>query len=246
MPPRQAPPRRFSRIPEQPGKAGIYRLVGTAEDVEWARACARGEPEALTRFEAEFRPLMVATARRFGSHDFAQDVAQAVRERLLVADGDRAPRIAEYAGKGPLAGYVQAVTVRLALNRVAADSKRPVGGDEAVFDAPDGRDDPELSALKTRYRAEFKEAFAEAMEALEPDLRAALRLFYLDGLTLGDLGRLYGWSVPTASRRVATAREAVLKATRGALASRLKLTPTELDSVLRLIESRLSLDALRL
>ena len=215
-----------------------------ATDVEWAQGCARGEAEALTRFEAEFRPLMVATARRFGSADFAQEVAQAVRERLLVGDGDRAPRIGDYSGQGPLAGYVQAVTVRLALNRLAAESRRPVGGDEAVFDGPDGRDDPEVVALKTRYRSEFKQAFAAAMEALEPDLRAALRLFYLDGLSLADLGRLYGWSVPTASRRLAAARAEVLKATRGALAARLKLTPAELDSVLRLIESRLSVEAL--
>lgn len=217
-----------------------------SEDLEWARACARGETEALTRFEAEFRPLMVATARRFGSADFAQEVAQAVRERLLVADGERAPRIADYSGQGPLAGYVQAVTVRLSLNRLAAESRRPVAGDEVVFDRADGRDDPEVTVLKTRYREEFKQAFAAAMESLEPDLRAALRLFYLDGLSLADLGRLYGWSVPTASRRLAATRETVLRATRDALGSKLKLSTTELDSVLRLIESRLSIDALKL
>ncbi len=103
-----------------------------------------------------------------------------------------------------------------------------------------------MTVLKTRYREEFKQAFAAAMESLEPDLRAALRLFYLDGLSLADLGRLYGWSVPTASRRLAATREHVLRATREALGSKLKLTPAELDSVLRLIESRLSIDALKL
>jgi RNA polymerase sigma-70 factor (ECF subfamily) len=221
-----------------------------SEDLEWATACARGDAGALARFEAEFRPLMMATARRFGSLDFANEVAQAVRERLLVADGERSPRIADYSGQGPLAGYVQAVTVRLSLNRLASESRRPVSGDEVVFDRADGRDDPEVTALKTRYRTEFKQAFASAMEALEPDLRAALRLFYLDGLSLADLGRLlgrlYGWSVPTASRRLAATRETVLHTTRDALSTRLKLTPTELDSVLRLIESRLSVDALKL
>ena len=50
--------------------------------------------------------------------------------------------------------------------------------------------------------------------------------------------------MPTASRRLAAARAEVLKVTRDALASRLKLTPAELDSVLRLIESRLSVEAL--
>jgi hypothetical protein len=36
----------------------------------------------------------------------------------------------------------------------------------------------------------------------------------------------------------------LLEATRALMAERLKLSPTELDSVLRLIESRMSVDAL--
>jgi RNA polymerase sigma-70 factor (ECF subfamily) len=101
---------------------------------------------------------------------------------------------------------------------------------------------PELAAIKLRYRHEFKQAFAAAMATLEDAERNALRLHYLDGLTLADLGRLYGWSVPTASRRLAAVREALMKATRRIMTERLSMSPAELDSVLRLIESRLSVD----
>lgn len=213
-------------------------------DLRLARACAAGDAEAIARFDGAYGPLIQRVARRFGDDDFAAEVAQLVHRRLLVAE-DAPPRLAEYRGHGPLAGFVQAVTVRLALNLQKATGRHAAAlGDEALLDTPAGGDDPELAAIKQRYRAEFKDAFAAAMASLEDSARNALRLHYLDGLTLADLGRLYGWSVPTASRRLAAAREALLSATRGMMSERLRLSPAELDSVLRLIESRLSVDGL--
>ena len=116
--------------------------------------------------------------------------------------------------------------------------------DDAVLELPSGADDPELAVIKQRYKVEFKQAFSAAMASLEPDARAALRLYYLDGLALADLGRLYGWSVPTASRRLASARAALLDETRAHLGERLGMSPAEVDSVLRLLESRLSAEHL--
>ncbi|GMU59994.1 MAG: hypothetical protein AMXMBFR34_17570 [Myxococcaceae bacterium] len=214
-------------------------------DVRWARACARGEAEAVARFDADFSSLILRTARRFGGDDFAADVAQVVRRRLLVAEDGAPPRIAEYQGRGPLAGFVQAVTVRLALNARKAGARHAKAlGDDALLEVPGAADDPELAAIKQRYRDEFKGAFAQAMGALSDEARNALRLHHLDGLTLADVGALYGWSVPTASRRLAAARQALLDATRACMGEKLKLSPAELDSVLRLIESRLSVTGL--
>ncbi len=217
-----------------------------SSELELAQACARGVPEALARFDEAYAPLIALTARRFGSADFVSEVAQLVRRRLFVAEEPSTPpRIAEYRGVGPLAGFVQAVTVRLALNLRKAESRHlDALGDEALLETPAGGDDPELAAIKLRYRVEFKQAFAAAMASLDDAGRNALRLHYLDGLTLADLGRLYGWSVPTASRRLAAVREALMRATRTLMKERLQLSPSELDSVLRLIESRLSMDSL--
>jgi RNA polymerase sigma-70 factor (ECF subfamily) len=213
--------------------------------VRLAIACARGVPEALAAFEAQCVPAIVATARRFGSADFVTEVTQLVRRRLLVAESADGPAINGYGGRGPLVRYVQAVAARTALNLLQANkSQPPLQGDEVLLETPAGADDPELAAIKLRFRSEFKEAFAGAMAELDETSRTALRLHYLDGLTLANLGALYSWSVPTASRRLAAARESLLKATRKIMAERLRLNATELDSVLRLIESRLSVDAL--
>lgn len=215
------------------------------EDVRLAIACARGDPAALAHFEQLVAPVVVSTARRFGNADFVSEVAQLVRRRLLVCETADGPAINAYGGRGPIAKYVQAVTVRTALNLLKSNSRHaPVQSDDALLEAPGGVDDPELTSIKLRFRSEFKEAFAAAMASLDDTSRSALRLHYLDGLTLANLGALYSWSVPTASRRVAAARASLLTVTRTIMAYRLRLNTVELDSVLRLIESRLSVDAL--
>jgi RNA polymerase sigma-70 factor (ECF subfamily) len=225
------------------------RATATPErrtDLYLAFACSRGDPAALAALDAQVMPRVAASLTRFGDADFGKDVCQQVRERLLIATGAETPRISEYRGQGPLFKFVQVVAVRLALNLLETSPNRNwVRDDGAVLDAPArGAEDPELALMKAKYRGDFKAAFAAAMAQLEDEPRTALRLHYLDGLTLADLGQLYGWSVPTASRRVAAARARVLEATRRLLGERLKLSPAELDSVLRLIESRLTIEPL--
>lgn len=216
------------------------------DDVRLAIACARGDEAALSDFDARYRPVIEAAVRRLGDPDFVQDVAQLVRRRLLMAEEGSTPRIAEYGGRGSLSRFVQAVAVRTAL-KARQQRQHQLGlhdrGD-ALLELPAHGDDPELELVKLRYRAEFKAAFAAALDALEPSLRAAVRQVYGDGLTLAEVGKLYGWSVPTASRRLAAAREALLAGTRAHLAEKLRLDPRGVDSVLRVIESRLSIDAL--
>ncbi|MEW6433252.1 MAG: sigma-70 family RNA polymerase sigma factor [Myxococcota bacterium] len=220
--------------------------TASAEDVRLAIACARGDAAAQADFDGRYRPTIEAAIRRLGDHDFVQDVAQRVRERLLMGQGGATPRIAEYGGRGSLARFVQAVAVRTALKRLE-QRRRQLGqhdSSDALLELPARGDDPELELVKLRYRAEFKEAFAAALDALEPTLQAAVRQVYGDGLTLAEVGKLYGWSVPTASRRLADARKALLEGTRAHLAEKLRLDPRGVDSLLRVIESRLSIDAL--
>ncbi|HEU5058000.1 MAG TPA: hypothetical protein VFU21_15825, partial [Kofleriaceae bacterium] len=57
-----------------------------AADLVLACACARGDRAAVAVFDREMAPIMRSAARRIDdSADFADEVAQAARERLLVA-----------------------------------------------------------------------------------------------------------------------------------------------------------------
>jgi RNA polymerase sigma-70 factor (ECF subfamily) len=226
-------------------KAHGLAQVSHPDDARLAIACLRGDAAAVAHFDAKCTPLITETARRFGDADFVGEVCQLVRQRLLVAQPPAHPGLQDYGGRGQLAKYVQAVAARTALNLLQANKRhQPLQGDDALLQTPAGADDPELAAIKLRFRTEFKEAFSAAMAALDVTSRNALRLYYLDGLTLANLSALYGWSVPTTSRRVAAARASLLTATRTLMSERLRLDASELDSVLRLIESRLSIDAL--
>lgn len=204
-------------------------------------ACARGDAAALKLFESQFMPLIELAASRYGERAFVEDVCQLVRQRLLMADGATPPRIGAYRGRGELGSFLRAVAVRTALNQLgAAGARSHAGSDEDLLDVPAPADDPELASMKVKYRDDFKRAFVDAMASLDDQTRTVLRLYYLDGVGLSELGRLYGFSVPTASRRLAAARAAVADATRQRMSERLSLTPQELESVLRLIDSHLS------
>ena len=99
---------------------------------------------------------------------------------------------------------------------------------------------------KQTYRAEFSASFQAALAALSARQRNFLRLKYLDGLGIDQLGALYGVHRSTAARWVVGAQEELLDGTRQRLTERLRLTRSQLDSVLRLISSQLDVSLSRL
>ena len=216
-------------------------------DVYLARAAADGLPAALRAFEARFLPEVDAAVARLKLPPSGLDeVRQLLRQRMLVGSADAPARLAAYPGTGPLSGWVRAAALWLALDwqRQRSGQLQAEDADLSVLMAPG--DDPELAYLKTTYRTEFNASFASALAALEPRQRNFLRLKYLDGLSIDQLGALYGVHRSTAARWVVGAQEALLQQTRRLLTERLRLTHSQLDSVLRLISSQLDVNLSRL
>ncbi len=221
-------------------------LTATTFDVRYpadlvlAASCLAQDRAALESFD----PLVVDEVRRAvtplqAAKTPTEDVTQAVRERLLV-DG----KLADYSGAGPLGAWLRAVAVRVALN-----AQRPQAREDAVDEVPDAPladPDPELALLRARHRVEFKAALSQALTALTPRERTLLRLTACDGLTLAEVGKMYGKDTSTASRWVATARDTLREATRAQLAKALSLSASELESVLRAADSELHLSLARL
>lgn len=207
------------------------------DELVLAQACAAGDPRALAVFEAQFLtrvPELVA--RR--SVD-AGEVGQILRERLLVAAPNTAPRIAEYAGRGSLAGWLRVAALRTASNlrrseRPTADLAHADAALHALTAAS-----PELAVLAERYGSQVREAMRDAFRALDATERTLLRLHHLDGLTVEQLAPILGTSRATAGRRLIAARERLGAVTLALLADRTHATPAELRSVLRVLVSRL-------
>src|SRR5215470_12386288 len=78
-----------------------------------AWAAGRGDAAALRHLDRLIAPDVAAAAHRVDREPtFADEVRQALRVRLLVADGGRV-RIDDYVGRGPLRGWAAVAALRV-------------------------------------------------------------------------------------------------------------------------------------
>jgi RNA polymerase sigma-70 factor, ECF subfamily len=223
---------------------GLSSLV--TDDLYLACGCCIGEPQALGMFETHVLAQVERRLRRLTDDSAeAEDLMQRLRQKLLVGDETLEPRIASYGGRGDLTSWVKVVGVREGL--MAMRGRRPVAtDDEATLEAAAGGDDPELDFMRHRYQAEFREAFGQALGGLQPGERNILRYHLIDRLSIDRIAAIEGVHRATAARRLARLRETLHTATRDHLMSRLSVTEPELESILRLVRSRLEVSVRRL
>lgn len=209
-------------------------------DLYLSFACLRGNETALSLFERVVMPKATAGLARINMSPAAvADAAQAVRMILFVAEAGAQPKIAQYAGHAPLWAWVKVVATRAALRLKRGEPKQSRSSeDDALLDLPASGDTPEINFLKRRYKDAFRQAFLEALAALPPRERTLLRQSFIDGLSIDELGSLYGVHRSTASRWIVQARRTLLAATRDRLMAEAKISEMECDSVIRLVNSR--------
>jgi RNA polymerase sigma-70 factor (ECF subfamily) len=223
-------------------KADLAPTAELAAELLLALGCAAGDPAAITAFDARYLDVVVpALAHMKLPAATVEDVRAAVRDKLLLADGERRPRILDYAGQGRLRGLVQVSAVRTAISMLRQlDRELPIAGDDLASPGPDA----ELALIKEQYRAAFAAAFAAAARSLEGRDRNLLRLHHLGGVTLEQLASMYGVHRATVVRWLAAARQTLFARTRERM--RAQLRDTEIDEVLDLIQSRLDVSVGRL
>jgi RNA polymerase sigma-70 factor (ECF subfamily) len=215
-----------------------------AADLYLACACAYGVKEAIAAFDRTLGEDVARAVRRVdGSPAFADEVAQVVRAKLLVGD---APKIAEYAGRSSLRGWVSTVATRAALNlRRNADDRGHDPIDSQVRGIADDQDG-EISYMKRRYGLEFDAALQLALGRLDSGHRALLRLHFSERLSLERIAAVYHVSRATIVRRMAAARRALLDDMDSTLRSKLRLSESELESLRSFVVSAMNLSIARL
>lgn len=219
------------------GGAGDAHLA----DLCLAFAASRGDPAAIRAIDERVLSAIEPPVKHIDpSPAFLDEVRQALRVRLLVGAEGSPPHIADYQGRGPLVGWVRVAAARVALNL-----KRPSGPkvepDDVLSEVVAREPDPELQHMKAMYRAELASSLRAALAALPERDRLTLRLHYVDGLTLAQIGALYGVHESTVSRRVKAAAERVGASARAALVARLGVSAGSVDSIARMVESQLDL-----
>jgi RNA polymerase sigma-70 factor, ECF subfamily len=118
--------------------------------------------------------------------------------------------------------------------------------DSEFFDRMLPIDDAEISFLRAQYREAVDGALRAALAGLDPRSRALLRYQLIDGWSIDQVGKLYGVHRATAARWLTDAREILGAAIRTELAARLQISPEEVDSIVRLVQSRVDMSLDRL
>ena len=237
-------------LPEGASAADLPRVLRSLEraDLAFALACAAGDREALATLERELiESVPKALARLRPSPQLVDDVRQALREMLLVAERGARPKLLDYQGRGPLAAWVRVVAMRIAYTHLRDGQKDDRADDVAAFETlADAADAPDVAHFKTKYAAEVRGAFEEAVAALEPEVRSVLRAHAVEGLSIDQIGAVYQVHRATAARWVSQARGALLDALRASLRRRLGVESAACDSIVALVQSRIDLSMSRL
>src|SRR6476646_7397720 len=94
------------------------------EDLYLACACGTGDSRAIRAFDAAYSHVVETAYRRFRYlARGAEDVKQLIHEKLFVAEAGKAPKIADYAGRGDLKTWLRVSVVRLLINISGRESR---------------------------------------------------------------------------------------------------------------------------
>lgn len=221
------------------GRSGSFTETPNAYagDLALAVGCARAHPIALSLLEERLLTKVGAYVGRVDSSpSFIDELRQILREHLLVGDK---PRIGEYAGRGSLEGWLRVTATRLALR---SKQRQPPIAEPNTERAASGAHDPETDFLKHRYRQDLAAALEAAVGALPKEERTWLKLYYLDELTIEQIGALYRVHASTVSRRLRALEGKLLEDLREEIRGRLKLASSEVDSLIDLCRSQLNVN----
>jgi RNA polymerase sigma-70 factor (ECF subfamily) len=211
------------------------------EDLYLAWALRHQDRAALRRFETEFLSKLATQIK--GAAAEGGELEQQVRTRLLLPGEGRPPRIEQYSGRGPFGGWLRMIATRCVLDLQRARGEK--SGHLRELDSPGVATDPELDYLKLRHAGDFKVVFEQALAELDARQVTLLKLSFVEQLAPSAIAVMYDVSARTVQRWLLDLREGLLKKTREGLRARLSLSPSELDSLLGLVDSQLQVSLYR-
>ena len=223
---------------------GLERL--RIDDLYLAAGCALGRAPAIASFRSHFFGDIDRTLRRLGvGTSDVEELAHLVLNNILVGESGR-PAIVGYIGRGTLRHWVQSVAIRTASKRHRSEKRvaatqAQLGDVMAQLD-----DDVELEHLRLRYAPAYEAALEAAVATLSARDRNLLRHYFIDGLTVDELGRLFHVHRATAARWVGKARENLHNEVLARLQSELGLSSSEIESLARFVRSQVDVSFSRL
>lgn len=215
-----------------------------AADLYLAAACGHGDTAALRCFEAEYGGEFDRAIAKSPTLGLAPaEFRQLVLDRLFVAEGDAAPRIRKYLGRGSLKAWLRVMTSRFIID-LSRRRDRRTASDDGLAEKIGAVEDTELDYLRHAYGPALDSAFAQAVAALSVRERNLLRQRYLHEVSPDTLAKMYGVHRSTVFAWLDKARVSLLGQVRQGLAA--QLPGDKLESVVGMLGSKLQLSVRRM
>ena len=176
-------------------------------DLELVRRVQRGDSAAFDLLVRKYQHRIAALIGRYiADWSEVQDVAQETFVRAWRAIGN-------FRGDAQFYTWLHRIAVNTAKNHLVAGNRRPPGADIDVEDAEqfdagirlrDG-DTPERELM----RQQLEQTVVRAVEGLPEELRLAITLREVDGLSYEEIATRMGCPIGTVRSRIFRAREAI-------------------------------------
>jgi RNA polymerase sigma-70 factor, ECF subfamily len=168
-----------------------------------------GEMQAFDLLVRRYQPkVMAAIARLVRDRTECEDIAQEVFLRVY-------KNLAGFRGESSFYTWIYRISLNTAKNFLAS-SGRKIATSELEIDVADQVQDP--ASLRDRttperefLREEISRAVVDSMASLPPDIRQALSLREIDGLSYEEIAVRMGCPIGTVRSRIFRAREAIDK-----------------------------------
>ena len=176
-------------------------------DQELVRRVQRGDSAAFDLLVRKYQHRIVALIGRYVSDwSECQDVAQEAFLRAYRALGN-------FRGDAQFYTWLHRIAVNTAKNHLVASNRRPPTGDIDIADAEQfdsgirlrDNDTPERELM----RQELEQTVMRAVQALPDELREAITLREVEGMSYEDIAQAMDCPIGTVRSRIFRAREAI-------------------------------------
>lgn len=232
---------RFGALPgSSPDRAAIEKYIESLHhaDLSLACACGAGNSAAWDFFVERYRPELYRAARAIAGDSGARELADSLYAELygLRESGGRRKSLFEYFhGRSKLGTWLRAI---LAQRHV--DEIRPGRRTESL-DGDDDRESiasesvaragqiPVPDAEREKFLAMLQTVLVAELATLEARARLRLAYYYVDGLTLAEIGKLLGEHEATASRSLERTRRQLRADVENVLREHRKLSEAQIQ-----------------
>jgi RNA polymerase sigma-70 factor (ECF subfamily) len=227
------------RLPADVALARVELIRRRLPDLLVAFRCLTGSTSAQTLFVNRCSVLVRGALQRRGfDGGTVDDLLQDVLTALIIGKEGARPRLEQYEGRGPLDQWVRVSAVHLALQHARGRRDDDTVDVEVLVDTANGVHGKVMAQM---HAGQISEWTRGALLRLDPKERLALKLHWVDGLSVEAVGLAMGLHKSNAARWVARARDRLRSEVERAAFECLALSPSDLGSLARSLHSQIDI-----